>query len=67
MKLLTRTTAIEVGMNGFDPTQLIKTTSNQLAHVGSPGQAAVKVDSKVADDVGWKDFCISKSEGTAVE
>src|SRR6218665_134188 len=35
-------------MDGFDPTQLIKTTSNQLAHVGRPGQAAVRVDSKVA-------------------
>jgi len=30
--------------------------------MGHPVHAVVKVHSKVADDVGWEDFCISKGE-----
>jgi len=35
--------------------------------VGCLGQAAVEVDSKVADGVSWEDFCIAKGKGTAVK
>jgi len=47
--------------------QLVKTTLNQLDHMGHPGQAAVKVDFKVADGVDWEDIRITKGKGTTVK